>query len=204
MSQFAPGDMDRILLEQERLRLELLRKSQEEVELRQKLSEEVYRRKAQEDQMRELLLSPQGRMAANAASSGQGLPSSQMPTGLSSTMQPGMTGQSFGGPQVAGFNPYLQGGAGLTQQSAAGTMMLDPSAPLEAPLPGMNELELAQFRNMNQQQNLDFERRVQEEMARRRSRGQQGQQGAQQNGSEQPKEKQEQQQGAQQNGAVAL
>jgi hypothetical protein len=45
-----------MLIEQERLRLELARKTQEELLLRQTLNEELYHRRAQEEQLREILL----------------------------------------------------------------------------------------------------------------------------------------------------
>eukprot|EP00544_Gedaniella_sp_CCMP2646_P015176 CAMPEP_0202489884 /NCGR_PEP_ID=MMETSP1361-20130828/7461_1 /ASSEMBLY_ACC=CAM_ASM_000849 /TAXON_ID=210615 /ORGANISM="Staurosira complex sp., Strain CCMP2646" /LENGTH=568 /DNA_ID=CAMNT_0049119685 /DNA_START=595 /DNA_END=2304 /DNA_ORIENTATION=+ len=45
-----------MLIEQERLRLELARKAQEELLLRQALNEELYHRRSQEEQLREILL----------------------------------------------------------------------------------------------------------------------------------------------------
>jgi hypothetical protein len=45
-----------MLIEQERLRLELARKAQEELLFRQALNEELYHRRSQEEQLREILL----------------------------------------------------------------------------------------------------------------------------------------------------
>lgn len=191
--------MEQILLEQERLRLELAKKNQDELELRQKLNEEILRRKAQEDQMRELLLasSQTGAPANASASSSQG-PSPQMPltelgTAMPSGMFPGMSqfpqqqaaGLSlFPQQQAAGLNLFSQQpgqalaqflqGQGLGQ--LPGMMASDPSDPSVSPAPAAapsttNELDLARFRNLNEQQEQDFERRVQEELARRQSQG---------------------------------
>ena len=144
------AEMERILMEQERLRQELARKSQEEAELRQKLHEEVLRRKAQEEQMREILLAQ--------SSSAQSLPP-QMATGIlrSGGMPAGFPGMGMptgqlGSPQV---------GPRLTRQAPVPAVAADPAA--------SNFAEFLRLRNLDQQQQgEDFERRVQDEIARRR------------------------------------
>jgi hypothetical protein len=149
------AEMEQILMEQERLRLELARKSQEEVELRQKLEEEVLRRKAQEDQMREMFLA----QSSSRMPSSQSLPP-QILTDMilrAGGMLPGMgmPGGQLGSPQAG---PRPMGQPPVPPPAA------NPAAPA-------NEFaDFVRFRNLEQQQEQDFERRVQDEMARRRQR----------------------------------
>jgi len=185
------ADLERILVEQERVRLELVRKNQEELDLRQKLAEEVYRRKAQEDQMREILLTSHKARMPSGAPTSQGFPS-QMPTDMMSRdpglaaslpagMLPGMPSSQLRAPtglnqlQGASLNPFSHA-MGLSQQYGSLGASLDPSASLAVAMPpgappAANEAELARFRSLNHQQGQGFERLVQEELSRRRQLG---------------------------------
>jgi hypothetical protein len=174
------AEIDRILLEQQRLRLELAQKMQEELNLKQKLNEEVLRRRAQDQQLLEMLVA----RAPGAAPSPEFY--LQMPIDMAS----GPTG--FGGTMpalnqlgpYAGFDSEGTGNQGIPlggyyssinqnppeaaflQQPPDITAQMLPQAPLVS-----NEMELSRFRNLEQQQAQDFARLMQEEMGRHRQFG---------------------------------
>lgn len=184
------AEMGRILFEQERLRLELAKKSQEEFELREKLNEESYRRRAQEEQMRKVLqTAPSSRMPPGFLSS-QGL-SSQMPFGMTergsdlasnmfSTMSQDMLSSQFRQPggALSRGDLYQESGAEHAQGSSI-SIRVPPPMPQENPPTEDNDEHSSSFRSLQQQQGQDFERLVQEEMVRQQQQAREQQFGQQ-------------------------
>ena len=167
------NDVNRMMLiEQERLRLELERKSQEERQLRQKLNEEIYYRRAQEEQMRELLLvgANPSRNAPTDFSLQQSL-ALQMAQGTTWGMDPYSTLPSN---LLQGMMPSQFRQVNAPHESIAIRMPVDPSAssPMgtgSSPANSRNA-QLGRFQSLEQNQQErdgDYTRQVNEEVARR-------------------------------------